>query len=191
MGNLVKLIGVGLLVTGLAACDGSSTAETNAPAQGASATQPSVPAGAKVSLLDGKIGFTLPAGLSDQTSKLGSQTNNMSVYANKTGQQAVIVILAPMPQDNLNTLSTRLIDQQKSRDASLQLVSSESVKLGGKAVEKVVSMQQANGHAIYSSIILAQVGDQLMTMQISLPGDNRQEAANIANGVLDTLSFAQ
>lgn len=34
MGNLVKLIGVGLLVTGLAACDGSSTAETNAPVQG-------------------------------------------------------------------------------------------------------------------------------------------------------------
>ncbi|ACR67286.1 DUF1795 domain-containing protein [Edwardsiella ictaluri] len=191
MGNLVKLIGVGLLVTGLAACDGSSTAETNAPVQGANATQPSVPEGAKVSLLDGKIGFTLPAGLSDQTSKLGSQTNNMSVYANKTGQQAVIVILAPMPQDNLNALSTRLIDQQKSRDASLQLLSSESVKLGGKEVEKVVSMQQANGHAIYSSIILAQVGDQLMTMQISLPGDNRQEAANIANGVLDTLSFAR
>lgn len=63
--------------------------------------------------------------------------------------------------------------------------------LGGKSVEKVVSMQQANGHAVYSSIILAQIGDQLMTMQISLPGDNRQEAANIANGVLGTLTFAQ
>lgn len=137
MGNLVKLIGVGLLVTGLAACDGNSTTEASAPAQGASATQPS---------------------------KLGSQTNNMSVYANKTSQQAVIVILAPMPKDSLNALSSRLIDQQKSRDASLQLVSSEAVTLGGKSVEKVVSMQQANGHAVYSSIILAQIGDQLMTM---------------------------
>lgn len=52
MRNLVKYVGIGLLVMGLAACDNS---DTKAPAEGAAAE--SSASGQPVSLLDGKLSF--------------------------------------------------------------------------------------------------------------------------------------
>lgn len=61
MRNLVKYVGIGLLVMGLAACDNS---DTKAPAEGAAAE--SSASGQPVSLLDGKLSFSLPADMTDQ-----------------------------------------------------------------------------------------------------------------------------
>lgn len=52
MRNLVKYVGIGLLVMGLAACDNS---DTKAPAEKAAAE--SSASGQPVSLLDGKLSF--------------------------------------------------------------------------------------------------------------------------------------
>ena len=180
MRNLVKFVGVGLLVAGLAACDGQSTDSANSAA--------SVPAGENISLLDGKVTFTLPAGLTDQSGKLGSQSNSMHVYANKSGQQAVIVIMAPLPSDSLSTLSGRLVEQQKARDPSLNVLSDKSIEV---SAQEVNSVQTAKGQVSYSSIVLAKAGDQLMTMQVALPGENQQEAASIAKGVVNTLKIKE
>ncbi len=57
MRNLVKYVGIGLLVMGLAACDNS---DTKAPAEGAAAESNAT--GQPVSLLDGKLSFSLPRG---------------------------------------------------------------------------------------------------------------------------------
>ncbi|MDN6110669.1 MAG: DcrB protein, partial [Enterobacterales bacterium] len=45
MRNLVKFMGVGLLVAGLAACDGQSTDNTTSAAKGSTPVEASVPAG--------------------------------------------------------------------------------------------------------------------------------------------------
>lgn len=181
MRNIVKYIGIGLLVTGLAACDGQKDNQKTTDAAA------STPAGETVSLFDGKAEFTLPAGLTDQTGKLGTQSNSMHVYADKTGQQAVIVILAPMPKEDLKTLSTRLVEQQKSRDPSLNLLSDDAIKVGDADARKVVSTQMSNNQPSYSSIVLAHVGSDLLTIQTSLPASNQEEAAKVADGVISTL----
>lgn len=93
MRNLVKYVGIGLLVMGLAACDNS---DTKAPAEGAAAESSAT--GQPVSLLDGKLSFSLPADMTDQSGKLGTRANNMHVYSDATGQKAVIVIVG----DNTN-----------------------------------------------------------------------------------------
>ncbi|VFS58619.1 Uncharacterised protein [Kluyvera cryocrescens] len=54
MRKLVKYVGIGLLVVGLAACDNS---DTSTPAQGSAAASDT--AGQAISLLDGKLSFTL------------------------------------------------------------------------------------------------------------------------------------
>ena len=84
MRNLVKYVGIGLLVMGLAACDNS---DSKAPTVGAAAE--SNASGQAISLLDGKLSFTLPAGMADQSGKLGTQANNMHVYSDATGQKAI------------------------------------------------------------------------------------------------------
>lgn len=93
MRKVAKLMGISLLALGLAACDGD-TKDTKAASDGAAA---SAPAGQQVSLLDGKLAFTLPVGMADQSGKLGNRANNMHVYADSTGQRAVIVIWATRP----------------------------------------------------------------------------------------------
>lgn len=82
MRNLVKYVGIGLLVMGLAACDNS---DSKAPTVGAAAE--SNASGQAISLLDGKLSFTLPAGMADQSGKLGTRANNMHVYSDATGRK--------------------------------------------------------------------------------------------------------
>ena len=75
MRNLVKYVGIGLLVMGLAACDNS---DSKAPTVGAAAE--SNASGQAISLLDGKLSFTLPAGMADQRSSSSSATAPMKIW---------------------------------------------------------------------------------------------------------------
>lgn len=107
MRNLVKYVGIGLLVMGLAACDDK---DTNATAQGSVAESNAT--GNPVNLLDGKLSFSLPADMTDQSGKLGTQANNMHVWSDATGQKAVIVIMGDDPKEDLAVMSDGKIVEQ-------------------------------------------------------------------------------
>lgn len=185
MRNLVKFAGMAVLIAGLAACDGNTSdkaaADKGAPA--ASASNTAVP----ISLLDGKVTFSLPQGMSDQSGKLGSQANNMHVYADSTGQKAVIVILGDNTTESLEVLSTRLQDQQRARDTNLQVVTNKSIQVNGQTLQQYDSVISSAGQKAYSSIILGKVDSHLLTMQITLPADNQQQAQTDAEAIINTL----
>ncbi|WBM70775.1 DcrB family lipoprotein [Buttiauxella sp. WJP83] len=183
MGNLVKYVGIGLLVLGLAACDNndSKTATTNEAAASAS--------GQPVSLLDGKISFALPADMTDQSGKLGTQANNMHVYSDATGQKAVIVIVGENTPDDLAALAKRLEDQQRARDPQLQVVTNKSIEIKGHTLQQLDSIISAKGQTAYSSVILGKVDNQLLTMQITLPADNQQLAQTAAENIINTITI--
>lgn len=183
MGNLVKYVGIGLLVLGLAACDNndSKTATTNEAAAAAS--------GQPVNLLDGKISFTLPAEMTDQSGKLGTQANNMHVYSDASGQKAVIVIVGDNTPDDLAALTKRLEDQQRARDPQLQVVTNKSIEIKGHTLQQLDSIISAKGQTAYSSVILGKVDNQLLTMQITLPADNQQLAQTAAENIINTITI--
>ncbi|WP_459177246.1 DcrB family lipoprotein [Ewingella americana] len=184
MRNLVKFAGMTILIIGLAACDGKTTdkaaADKGAPAASATATVP-------VSLLDGKVTFSLPQGMSDQSGKLGSQANNMHVYADSTGQKAVIVILGDNTAESLDVLTARLQDQQKTRDTNLQVVTNKSIQVNGQTLQQYDSVISSAGQKAYSSIVLGKVDNHLLTLQITLPADNQQQAQTDAEAIISTL----
>jgi hypothetical protein len=183
MRNLVKYVGIGLLVMGLAACDNSDS--TKAPAQGASAE--SNASGQPVTLLDGKLSFSLPAGMTDQSGKLGTQSNNMHVYSDSTGQRAVIVIVGDDTQEDLDTLAKRLEDQQRSRDPQLQVVTNKSIELKGQKLQQLDSIISAKGQTAWSTVVLGKVDNKLLTLQVTLPADNQQQAQTAAENIVNTL----
>lgn len=187
MRNLVKIAGMSVLILGLAACDGKTddkaAADKGAPA--ASAAAATVP----VSLLEGKVTFALPQGLSDQSGKLGSQANNMHVYADSTGQKAVIVILGDNTTESLDVLTARLQDQQKARDTNLQVVTNKSIQVNGQTLQQYDSVISSAGQKAYSSIVLGKVDNHLMTLQITLPADNQQQAQTDAEAIINTLKI--
>jgi hypothetical protein len=187
MRNIAKMMGRAVLIAGLAACDGKTTdapaADKGAPA--ASATAATVP----VSLLEGKVTFSLPQGMSDQSGKLGTQANNMHVYADSTGQKAVIVILGDNTTESLDVLAGRLQDQQKARDTNLQVVTNKSIQVNGQTLQQLDTVITSAGQKAYSSIVLGKVDSHLLTLQITLPADNQQQAQTDAETIINTLKI--
>lgn len=183
MRNLVKYVGIGLLVMGLAACDNndSKTPAQNA-AESSAASQP-------VTLMDGKLSFSLPADMTDQSGKLGTQANNMHVYSDATGQKAVIVIVGDSTNEDLGVLSKRLEEQQRSRDPQLQVVTNKSIEVKGHTLQQLDTIISAKGQTAYSSVLLGKVGDKLLTLQVTLPADNQSQAQTEAENIINTLDI--
>lgn len=182
MRNLVKYIAVGLLITGLAACDNN---DSPAPAQDSASENAAT--GKVIELLDGKLSFTLPADMTDQSGKVGTQANNLHIYSDPTGQKAVIVIIGDSTSEGLDVLAKRLEDQQRNRDPQLQVVTNKSVKLKGQTLQQLDSIISAKGQTAYSSVLLGKVDNKLLTMQITLPADNQQQAQRIAESIINTV----
>ncbi|WP_313667051.1 DcrB family lipoprotein [Atlantibacter sp.] len=182
MRNLVKYVGIGLLVMGLAACDNNDSSK---PAEGTAAE--SNAATQQVTLLDGKLSFSLPADMTDQSGKLGTQANNMHVYSDATGQKAVIVIVGDDTTEGLDVLAKRLEEQQRSRDPQLQVVTNKSIEVKGHTLQQLDSIISAKGQTAYSSVVLGKVDNKLLTLQITLPADNQQQAQAQAENIINTL----
>lgn len=183
MRNLVKYVGIGLLVCGLAACDNkdSNTPTANNAAQSQKAQSNTV------SLLEGKLNFTLPADMSDQSGKLGTQANNLHVYSDPTGQSAVIVIVGDKSVDALDVLGKRLEDEQRDRDPQLQVVANKSVELHGHTFQQLDSIISAKGHTAWSSVLLGNVDNKLVTMQVTLPANDQQQSQVVANNIIGSV----
>lgn len=182
MRNLVKYVGIGLLVLGLAACDNN---DTKTPAQGAAPESNAT--GQPVTLLDGKVTFSLPADMSDQSGKLGTQANNMHVYSDATGQKAVIVIVGDNTNEELPVLAKRLEDQQRSRDPQLQVVTNKSIEVKGHTMQQLDSIISAKGQTAWSSVVLGKVDSKLLTIQVTLPAENQQQAQSAAENIINTI----
>ncbi|MCL2897054.1 DcrB family lipoprotein [Brenneria tiliae] len=185
MPNVVKYLAMSLLVVMLAACDGD--AKDAAPAQDKPAAEAAT--GQNIELLSGKVAFTLPADMSDQSGKLGTQANNMHVYANASGQKAAIVILGDNTTEELSVLTQRLEDQQRTRDANLQVVTNKTIEVDGQKLQQLDSIITSSGQQAYSSVVLGKVDDRLLTLQITLPADNQQQAQAEAESIIQTLKL--
>ncbi|WP_338560107.1 DcrB family lipoprotein [Erwinia sp. E_sp_B04_7] len=184
MRNLLKYAGIGLLVVGLAACDGKDD-KAAADDNGTSSSQSSQ----NVTLMDGKLSFALPAGMSDQSGKLGTQANNMHVYADASGQKAIIVIEGDSTTEGLDVLAKRLEQQQRNRDPQLQVVTNKSVDLNGQPAQQLDSVISAKNQSSWSSVVLAKVDGKLLTMQITLPADNQQQSQTDAESIIKTIKL--
>ncbi|WP_075182865.1 DcrB family lipoprotein [Pantoea sp. 1.19] len=182
MQKLLKYAAVALFVSTLAACDGKEDSAPAADSAGASSQ-----AAQSVSLLDGKFTFALPPGMSDQSGKLGTQSNNMHVYADGTGQRAIIVIAGDATSESLDTLTGRLEQQQRNRDANLQVVSNKAIEIGGQPMQQLDTVMSANGQSAWSTVVLGKVDGKLVTLQITLPADNQQQAQTDAESVVSSI----
>ncbi|WP_312240523.1 DcrB family lipoprotein [Pantoea sp.] len=184
MRNLVKYLGIGLLALGLAACDQKQD-DAAKNDNGVSASQ----SAQTVTLMDGKLSFSLPAGMSDKSGKIGSQSTNMHVYADESGQSAIIVIEGDATNESLEVLSQRLEQQQRNRDPQLQVVSNKAVTLKDQPAQQLDSVISANNQTSWSTVILAKVDGKLLTMQITLPADNQQQAQSTAENIVKTITL--
>lgn len=196
MRNLLKYAGVSLLVVGLAACDGKSDkpaadsgTQTSEATKAGQTTQDSASAQSAqtVSLLDGKLSFTLPAGVTDKTGKLGTQSNNMHVYADESGQQAIIVIVGDENSESLAVLAKRMEEQQRLRLPDLKVLADKEITVNGQQMQQLDTLTAVNNQPVLSSLILGKIDGKLVTLQISQSGDKPEAAQAEADKIISTL----
>ena len=86
-------------------------------------------------------------------------------------------------------LAKRLEDQQRSRDPQLQVVSNKSLEIKGHTLQQLDSIISAKGQTAWSSVLLGKVDDKLLTLQVTLPADNQQQAQTEAESIISTLTI--
>ena len=111
----------------------------------------------------------------------------MHVYSDATGQKAVIVIVGDNTTEELSALTKRLEEQQRSRDPQLQVVTNKSIELKGQKLQQLDSIISAKGQTAWSSVVLGKVDDKLLTIQVTLPADNQQQAQTTAENIINTI----
>lgn len=184
MQKLVKIVGLCLFAVSLAACDGSK--DNPAPAgNNASATQ----SGEQTTVLGGKVSFTVPDGLQDQSGNNASQTSNMAVYADNSAQKMLIVISSSMPADPLNNLIERMEAQQKMRDTDMSVLTKKEVTVGDQKLQRLDTLIRIDGKKNYSSTLLGQVDQQLLTMQVTFPAEQQAEGEKVVQKFIDSIKI--
>ncbi|MBT0727365.1 DcrB family lipoprotein [Rosenbergiella australiborealis] len=183
MRPITHYLSICLVVLGLSACDQKKDVQSSQH-DNHSASQNERQ---NISLLDGKLTFSLPTGMSDQTGKLGTESNNMHVYADSTGQEAVIVIIGDGTTLTLPQLSQKLQQQQRDRDPQLQVVTDKAITLGSTSAQQLDSVVSTNNHSNWSTVVLTKLSNQLITIQISLPADNQSQSQATASEIVKTI----
>lgn len=190
MQKLIKTMGLCLFAVSLTACDGNKDSPT-APADNgsSSAAQSGSSSDGQTQVLGGKVSFNVPKGLQDQSGKSPSQTTNMAVFADNAAQKMLIVISSSMPGDSLENLIARMEAQQKMRDGELTVLKKEPVEAGGQTLQRLDTLVRIDGKKNYSSTILGQIGQQLLTIQLTYPADQQADAEKAVDAFIASLKI--
>jgi hypothetical protein len=57
----------------------------------------------------------------------------------------------------------------------------------GHTLQQLDSIISAKGQTAYSSVILGKIDGKLLTMQVTLPADNQQQAQTAAENIINTI----
>ncbi|HFO2485176.1 TPA: DcrB-related protein, partial [Klebsiella pneumoniae] len=68
-------------------------------------------------------------------------------------------------------------------------VSNKPLEIKGHILQQLDSIISAKGQTAWSSVILGKVDDKLLTLQVTLPADNQQQAQTEAESIINTLTI--
>jgi hypothetical protein len=69
----------------------------------------------------------------------------------------------------------------------LQVVTNKSIELKGQKMQQLDSIISAKGQTAWSTVVLGKVDNKLLTLQVTLPADNQQQAQTAAENIVNTL----
>ncbi len=68
-------------------------------------------------------------------------------------------------------------------------MSNKPLEIKGHTLQQLDSIISAKGQTARSSVILGKVDDKLLTLQVTLPADNQQQAQTEAESIINTLTI--
>lgn len=79
--------------------------------------------------------------------------------------------------------------QQRSRDPQLQVVTNKTIGVNNLQLQQLDSVISANNQSSWSSVVLGKIDGKLMTLQITLPADNQQQAQIEAESIINSITL--
>lgn len=187
MRNLVKVLTVGLLILAVSGCDYLSG--KNLPGSHKQQSEED----RTVTLLDGQLTFTLPQGMTNQDKKVKKRkvvrVNRVNTYADKSGKKTIIVVISDSSPDGMDVLADRLEQRQRARSDDLQVVMNKQIDIDNHPVQRLDSAFTQDKEKLYSSVLLFKTNENLVTMQITLPADDQQQARAEADAIINTVQL--
>lgn len=179
-----KVAVIGLFSIWLAGCG-----DKNEPSVAAVNSEAKVTAASdqRVNLLEGRFSFLVPKNLKDKGGQLSGQTNNMQIFADDAGRQNLVTLVTESDEANLEVLIEAMANQYYARDNSAKVMVKESVNFGEQPGWRLDIVSHTKGQAIYNSILMTIVGDELITIQIALPENAAEKPDVIIQNVVDSI----
>lgn len=180
MRNITKLMVISILTLGLGTgYDALSSSQQQ--------TENTVTTRQQVSLIHGKLAFTLPRGLTDQSGRLKNRFHDMYIYSDHTGQRALTILVGDRDPDDHATLPDRFEAQQRFRDANLQVVANETITVNGVSLHRFDTIWDNQGRHNYSCILTGLLDGQSLVIRVRLPAGEDQQAQGQAQSEVNDL----
>jgi len=172
MRNLLKCIGLSLLVVSLVACDGKSESEkSDAHTQSG------------LSLLAGKVTFAIPPEMHDITETqgalfknlLGTSAKNVAVihvYSDSTGQRVIALTQMTKNSVSMSESARQFISTMSINIPKLQVLTDKSFTINNHQMRRIDMRYRLYNQPLFQSSLITQVNGSLITLQITLAGDN-------------------
>ncbi|WP_449758386.1 DcrB-related protein, partial [Erwinia persicina] len=69
------------------------------------------------------------------------------------------------------------------------VVTNKSITVKGKQLQQLDTVISANNQSSWSSVVLGKSDGKLLTLQITLPADNQQQAQTEAESIISTIEL--
>ncbi|QEI07809.1 hypothetical protein FXN63_19695 [Pigmentiphaga aceris] len=190
--------------TTLALAIAGSLIQASAFAQ--AARTPAAPAtapakGEKVSLLAGKLSFSLPSGFVGNKLPPGSATDGAAgatgtIYVNQALQQVVLNTEAPVPggtrvQDNdakfLDGATTSFVEQQRAALPDYQRLGEKSMTIKGVGLRQLDAIGTFGGTPTRSTMLVAGSGNTMALIRIMSKADDAASHNVLVSTVIDNI----
>ena len=180
----IKVAAIGLVSVLLAGCGDKNEPSAAAVNSGA---QTAVASDQRVNLLEGRFSFIVPKNLKDKGGQLSGQTNNMQIFADDTGRQNLVTLVTESDEANPEVLIEAMANQYYARDSNAKVIAKEPVSFGEQPAWRLDIVSYTKGQAIYNSILMTIVGDELVTIQIALPENGAEKPSVVIQNVIDSI----
>ena len=71
------------------------------------------------------------------------------------------------------------------------MITNKAIDINGVPLRQLDSIITSGGEKAYSSILIGTLDNNMLTIQVTLPADNQQQAQSEAEGIIKTLKLKQ
>ncbi|MGL4858321.1 MAG: DcrB-related protein [Enterobacteriaceae bacterium] len=186
---MIRLTGFCLLILSLfalAACDNAQ--ESASPSVHTSTAQNG---DSTYTLLEGKLTFTLPAVMQDQSQSLNPPSTTKFIYSDATGMQSLIVLIDPPVNLSPADQAQGLVQFYQKKVPDMKVLLDKSITIDKTEMHRLDLFDDNPNRKVkvLSVFVLGNIDNQVVTFQLSMPANDMAQAQKQVQQIIDSIKL--